>query len=57
MMCYGENDRWYLVGQFHSYSGSCGNQKGQFTRTSTSIGWVEDILKRLHGKLTRICIT
>ncbi|XP_072043140.1 uncharacterized protein [Amphiura filiformis] len=48
MTCLGEDDRWYLVGQFLSYEGQCGNSTTYFSRTSYLEDYISDVINRLE---------
>ncbi|XP_072043139.1 uncharacterized protein [Amphiura filiformis] len=48
MMCFSEDDRWYLVGQSIGYAGHCGNSTTLYSRTSYLQDYITDIINRLE---------
>ncbi|XP_072044536.1 uncharacterized protein [Amphiura filiformis] len=48
MMCLGEDDRWYLIGQYSSYIGQCGNSTAFYSRTAYVKAYITNVVNRLE---------
>ncbi|XP_072043234.1 transmembrane protease serine 12-like [Amphiura filiformis] len=49
MMCYGADARWYLIAQFVSRAGECGDMHSYYNRVSYLRDYINETINRIEG--------